>query len=103
MVTRNHHLASFLVLVVLSTAAAATAVTEPGTKAETRTRTISGWPKSLEIEIEKLEIGGLSLPLTQSLIKNVNTGFKNFGNIEIIPKNVVVAATGGKQSVEYGS
>ncbi|KAF9994404.1 hypothetical protein BGZ80_000829 [Entomortierella chlamydospora] len=102
MTPRNLCLTSLLVLAVFSTfAAAAIVVTGSRTKAEARTRTISGWPESLEIEIEKVEIGGLSLPLAQSLIKNANTGFKSFGNIEIIPKNAVVAA--GTQSVEYDS
>ncbi|KAF9168832.1 hypothetical protein BGX20_011163, partial [Mortierella sp. AD010] len=95
MTPRNLCLASLLVLAVFSTVAAAViVVTGSRTKTDVRTRTISGWPESLEIEIEKVEIGGLSLPLARSLIKNANTGLKNFGNIEIIPNNAVVAAAG---------
>ncbi|KAG0350736.1 hypothetical protein BC939DRAFT_435564 [Gamsiella multidivaricata] len=42
---------------------------------------VSGWPSSLDIEVDKLEIGGLSIPSLQSIIRNSEIGAKNFGNV----------------------
>ena len=36
----------------------------------------------LEIEIDKLEVGGMSLPSVKGAILNLRIGAKNFGNIQ---------------------
>ncbi|KAG0041287.1 hypothetical protein BGZ83_002044 [Gryganskiella cystojenkinii] len=42
---------------------------------------VQGWPSLLEIEVDTLEIGGLSMPSIQSVVENLKIGAKNFGNI----------------------
>ncbi|KAI1321291.1 hypothetical protein EDD11_006627 [Mortierella claussenii] len=62
-----------------------------------RQRHIVGWPSSLDIEIDKLDLGGLSMPFTYSVFQNTNTGVKNFGNVQIVsaPGMQASAAGGG--------
>ncbi|KAG0295795.1 hypothetical protein BGZ98_001227 [Dissophora globulifera] len=44
---------------------------------------VSGWPASLDIEVDHLELGGLAFASIQSLVQNSKVGAKNFGNIVI--------------------
>ncbi|KAF9960344.1 hypothetical protein BGZ70_008628 [Mortierella alpina] len=46
-----------------------------------KTSSIYAWPISLDIEIDTLEIGGVSLPWTESRFQNLDVGARNFGNI----------------------
>lgn len=41
------------------------------------------WPTSLDIEIDVLKIGGVSLPWTESSLQNLDVGARNFGNIDM--------------------
>jgi len=42
---------------------------------------LSGWPTSLTVEIDRLELGGLCLPRIQSLVQNDEVEALNYGNI----------------------
>ncbi|KAF9150203.1 hypothetical protein BG015_008000 [Linnemannia schmuckeri] len=46
-------------------------------------RRVSGWPPSLKIEIDELEVGGLATPSVQTLLRNLKSGFINFGNVDL--------------------
>ncbi|KAI8349275.1 hypothetical protein B0O80DRAFT_460104 [Mortierella sp. GBAus27b] len=75
-------LVSTTVAAVAVTAAPTVPVSETETtKVKPNPVTVSGWPSSITIEIDKLELGGLSLPMVQSLVENSVTEAKNFGNI----------------------
>ncbi|KAF9550208.1 hypothetical protein EC957_001114 [Mortierella hygrophila] len=50
-------------------------------------RKVSGWPSSLKIEIDELEIGGLAVPFVQTSLRNSKSGFKNFGNADLVSPN----------------
>ncbi|KAF9095883.1 hypothetical protein BGX23_012429 [Mortierella sp. AD031] len=50
---------------------------------EPHKKTVSGWPISLKIEIDELELGGVAIPLVQNLFQNSQTASKNFGNIDL--------------------
>ncbi|KAG0291947.1 hypothetical protein BGZ96_004692 [Linnemannia gamsii] len=45
---------------------------------------VSGWPSSLKIEIDQLEVGGLTMPFMQTLLRNSKVGSSNFGNIDLV-------------------
>ncbi|KAG0260779.1 hypothetical protein BG011_001618 [Mortierella polycephala] len=59
------------------------------------TQHLRGWPSSLDIEIDTLEIGGLSLPSLLSLFQNEEVGSVNYGNIG------TGAGESGMQAVNY--
>ncbi|KAF9196285.1 hypothetical protein BGZ50_001034 [Haplosporangium sp. Z 11] len=59
------------------------------------TQRLQGWPSSLDIEIDTLEMGGLSLPSLLSLFQNKEIGSMNYGNIGTDAGDL------GMQVVEY--
>ncbi|KAG0275620.1 hypothetical protein BGZ95_008558 [Linnemannia exigua] len=48
-----------------------------------RKMVVSGWPSSLKIEIDELEVGGVAIPFVNSLLQNSKVGFQNFGNVDL--------------------
>ncbi|KAF8940204.1 hypothetical protein BGZ47_007828 [Haplosporangium gracile] len=46
-------------------------------------RRVSGWPSSLKIEIDELEVGGLAIPSVRTLLRNSKSGSINFGNVDL--------------------
>ncbi|KAF9905087.1 hypothetical protein EC991_002040 [Linnemannia zychae] len=45
---------------------------------------VAGWPLSLEVEIDELEIGGMAIPIVQALTQNYKIGTVNFGNVDAV-------------------
>ncbi|KAF9135594.1 hypothetical protein BGW39_001920 [Mortierella sp. 14UC] len=45
---------------------------------------VSGWPSSLEVEIEEMEIGGLAIPIVKVLTQNYKIETVNFGNVDAV-------------------
>ncbi|KAG0364112.1 hypothetical protein BGX24_004769, partial [Mortierella sp. AD032] len=48
-----------------------------------RKMVVSGWPSSLKIEIEELEVGGVAIPFVDNLLQNSRVGSQNFGNVDL--------------------
>ncbi|KAF9931989.1 hypothetical protein FBU30_009168 [Linnemannia zychae] len=44
---------------------------------------VIGWPSILRIEIDELEVGGVAIPVMQTLLQNSKVGYENFGNIDL--------------------
>ncbi|KAF8927928.1 hypothetical protein EDD21DRAFT_367531 [Dissophora ornata] len=72
---------------------------------------VSGWPESLDIVIDKLELGGLTIPSVQSTVMNTKIGAKNFGNVAESTSGASVSRghgydggdSVGEQVVDYGA
>ncbi|KAG0317169.1 hypothetical protein BGZ97_005819 [Linnemannia gamsii] len=71
----------------------------PGTR---RIRKVSGWPSSLKIEIDDLEVGGLTMPLIQTFLRNSKVGSKNFGNIDLVSPDSGIGNLGSSSQGNAG-